>query len=90
MENNAVSQQWKLIFQKINLGKLIIIAFGILIVGLLINFNDYPCSPYRILLTYEVFQYEGSPDPESCESLVEKINSYNETCESKIEILDCG
>ena len=90
MENNAVSQQWKLIFRKINLRKLIVIAFGILIVVLLINFGDYPCSPYRMLLTNEVFHYGGSIDPESCEYLVEKINSYNEICESKIEILDCG
>ena len=90
MENNVTSQQWKLIFQKINLKNLIIIAFGILIVGLLINSSSYSCSPRHMLLINEVSQYEKYLDPESCEFLVEKIDSYNDTCEPKIEILDCG
>jgi len=90
MENNVTSQQWKLIFQKINLKNLIIIAFGIFIVGLLINFSSYSCSPQHMLIINDIFKYEKSLNPESCELLVKKINSFNETCEPKIEILDCG
>jgi hypothetical protein len=43
-----------------------------------------------MLIINDIFQYEKSLNPEFCELLVEKINSFNETCEPKIEILDCG
>ena len=90
MENNVTSQQWKLIFQKINLKIIIIFTFGILIVGLLLIFSNYSCSPQHMLIINDIFRYEKSLNPEFCELLVEKINSFNETCEPKIEILDCG
>ncbi|MDH5658636.1 MAG: hypothetical protein OEY17_04775 [Nitrosopumilus sp.] len=66
-----------------------VIAFGILTVGLLISFN-YSCSPQHMLIINDVFKYEKSLNPDLCESALEKINSFNETCEPKIEILDCG
>ncbi|HJM79786.1 MAG TPA: hypothetical protein QF656_04550 [Nitrosopumilus sp.] len=34
--------------------------------------------------------YEESFDPEFCEDIVEKINSFNDSCNPTIEILDCG
>ncbi|MGB1378427.1 MAG: hypothetical protein ACPG6E_04130 [Nitrosopumilus sp.] len=34
--------------------------------------------------------YEKSLEPEFCEEILEKINSYNESCSPIIEILDCG
>jgi len=90
MENNVTSPQWKLIFQKINLKNLIIVTFGILIVGLLINFSNYSCTPQHMMIINDVSLYEKSLDPEFCEIIVEKINSFNDNCEPKIEILDCG
>jgi len=90
MENNVTSPQWKLIFQKINLKNLIIVTFGILIVGLLINFSNYSCTPQHMMIIDDVSLYEKSLDPEFCEIIVEKINSFNDDCEPKIEILDCG
>jgi len=83
-------QQWKLIFQKVSLKNLIVIAFGILIAGLLFNFSNYSCSPQHMLIINDVFQYEKSLNPEFCESVLEKINLFNEICEPEIEILDCG
>ena len=85
-----MSLQWKLTFQKINLKNLIIIALGILIIGLLINFSDYSCTPQRMMIINDILLYEKSFDPEFCEVIVDKINSFNDVCESKIEILDCG
>jgi len=79
-----------LIFQKINLKNLIIVTFGILIVGLLINFSNYSCTPQHMMIINDVSLYEKSLDPEFCEIIVEKINSFNDNCEPKIEILDCG
>ena len=90
MENNVTSPQWKLIFQKINLKNLIIVTFGILIVGLLINFSNYSCTPQHMMIINDVSLYEKSLDPEFCEIIVEKINSFNDNCEPTIEILDCG
>jgi len=90
MENNVTSLQWKLIFQKINLKFLIIITLGILIIALMIAFSDYSCTPQHIILNNDVSFYEKSFDPEFCETLVEKINSFNDVCEPEIEILDCG
>ena len=90
MENNVTFLPWKLIFRNTSLKNLIIIAFGILIIGLLINFSNYSCSPQHILIINDVSLYEKSLDPEFCELVVEKINSFNETCDPKIEILDCG
>jgi len=90
MENNVTFLQWKLIFRNTSLKNLIIIVFGILIIGLLINFSNYSCSPQHILIINDVSLYEKSLDPEFCELVVEKINSFNETCDPKIEILDCG
>jgi len=79
-----------LIFQKINLKNLIIVTFGILIVGLLINFSNYSCTPQHMMIINDVSLYEKSLDPEFCEIIVEKINSFNDNCEPTIEILDCG
>ena len=90
MENSVTSLQWKLIFQKINLKYIIIITFGVLIVGLLINSSNYSCSPQRMMIINDVSLYEKSFDPEFCELIVERINLFNEVCEPEIEILDCG
>ena len=43
-----------------------------------------------MMIINDVSLYEKSFDPESCELIVEQINSFNEVCGPKIEILDCG
>jgi len=90
MENNVTSQQWKLISRKINLKNFIIIVIGVLIIGLIINSNNYSCVPQHMILINDISLYEKSLDPEFCEAIVEKINLFNDKCEPKIEILDCG
>jgi hypothetical protein len=38
----------------------------------------------------EIKIYEKSFDPEFCELIIEKIDSFNDSCKPKFEILDCG
>jgi len=57
--------------------------------GLLVLDNN-SCSVDTVIISGEINSYEKSLDPEICENILEKIDAYNEQCESQIEILDCG
>ncbi len=81
---------WKLIFQKTNFKKLILITIGFLIVAVSINLVNPSCRLQQILILNEIALYEKSLEPKFCEVIVEKIVLFNNTCESKIEILDCS
>ena len=82
--------QWKLIFQKIRINNLIIILFGVLFVALVVGFMGDSCVVDNFTITNEISSYDKSLDPELCENILEKIDSYNDMCISEIEILDCG
>ena len=82
--------QWKLIFQKTSLRNLILIAIGISIVGISISLTGYSCGIQHMIILNEITLYEKSLEPELCETIVEKIDSFNDDCEPQIEILDCG
>ena len=82
--------QWKLILQKTSLKNLILIVFGILFTLLIIFLIDYSCGVERILIFTDISSYEQSLDPEFCEIIVDRIDLFNDDCESQIEILDCG
>ena len=82
--------QWKLIFQKTNLRNLLLIIFGILVIAIIVSFSDYSCGLEHILIINDITSYEKSLDPEFCEIIIEKIDLFNDDCEPKIEILDCG
>ena len=86
--------QWKLIYQKINLRNLFLILFGglfvILFVILAVVFASNSCNFERLLILDDVSTYEKSLDPELCEIVVEKIDIFNDECESNMEILDCS
>ena len=82
--------QWKLIFQKTNLKYSVSILFlSFFVIGILVFGND-SCSIDYVIISNEIKSYEKSLDPETCENILEKINVYNEQCDSGIEILDCG
>ena len=81
--------QWKLIFQKISLNKLILISIIISVIVIL-SFTGDSCGIQHMLILNEISSYEESLDPEFCEMIVEKIDFFNDDCEPKIEILDCG
>jgi hypothetical protein len=57
---------------------------------LVFGFVDNPCSVDHFVITNEISSYEKLLDPEVCENILEKIDSYNDMCTSQIEILDCG
>ncbi len=82
--------QWKLIFQKTRIKNLTIILFVALFVALVVGFMGDFCVVDNFIITNEISSYEKSLDPELCENILEKINSYNDMCISEIEILDCG
>ena len=82
--------QWKLIFQKIKIKNLTLILFGVLFVILVVGFMGDSCTGDNFIIHNEISSYEQSLDPELCENILEKIDSYNDMCASQIEILDCG
>ena len=82
--------QWKLILQKTNLKYFIIILLGSFILLGVSMLTNNSCSLDYIVISNEINSYEQSLDPEFCENVLEKIDLYNDQCESKIEILDCG
>jgi hypothetical protein len=43
-----------------------------------------------MFIVHDLKSYEKTLKPEFCESLVEKIDTFNDRCEPNIEILDCG
>lgn len=82
--------QWKLIFQKTRIKNLILILFAALFVILVVGYVDDSCNVDNFVIINEIYSYEKSLDPELCENILEKIDSYNDMCTSQIEILDCG
>ena len=90
MESSVTFLQWKLIFQKTSLRNLLLIAIGLSIVGISISFTGYSCGIQHMIILNEITSYEQSLEPEFCETIVEKIDLFNDDCEPQIEILDCG
>ena len=90
MVSNVMSLPWKLIFQKNNFKIPIIILSGILIAVFMMFLSNYSCGVQHMLILNEINSYEKTLDPEFCEMIVEKIDLFNNNCEPKIKILDCG
>jgi len=82
--------QWKLTLQKTSLRNLILITIGISIVGISISLSGYSCGIQHMTILNEITSYEQSLEPEFCETIIEKIDLFNDDCEPQIEILDCG
>ncbi len=85
-----MSLQWKLTFQKTSLRNLILITIGISIVGISLSLTGYSCGIQHMIILNEISSYEKSLEPEFCESIIEKIDLFNDDCEPQVEILDCG
>ena len=81
---------WKLTLQKTSLRNLILITVGIAIVGVSISLSGYSCGIQHMTILNEITSYEQSLEPEFCETIIEKIDLFNDDCEPQIEILDCG
>ena len=81
---------WKLIFQKNNLRNIFLIIFGISVVTVIFFTYDTSCGVEHMSISNEIQIYEKSLDPEFCELILEKIDSFNYSCNPTMEILDCG
>jgi len=70
---------------------IIAVSIGIVVFGIfLVNFAWDPCNIEHTILLQDIAAYEQSLDPEFCESVLERIDNFNEECDQEIEILDCG
>ena len=90
MGNSVTFLTWKLILQKNNSRNIILIVFGIFVVTIIFLSYDTSCGVEHISILNEIKIYEKSLDPEFCESILEKIDSFNDICKPTLEILDCG
>ena len=69
---------------------LILISVGIFLLGFFLVALENSCGIKHIEIINDLKTYEKSLDPEFCEELVEKIDSFNLQCTPYVEILDCG
>jgi len=81
---------WKLISLKSNLRNIFLIIFGISVVIVIFFTYDTSCGIEHMSILNQIQIYEKSLDPEFCELVLEKIDSFNYSCNPTIEILDCG
>jgi len=68
----------------------IILCIGASFIVFFILISDSSCGIRHIVIINDLKSYETSLDPEFCEELVQKIDSFNVQCTPQVEILDCG
>ena len=90
MVNSVMFLQSKLILPKNKVKNLIFGVSATLILLIIIFESQNSCGIQHIAIINDLNKYEKSLEPEFCEILVEKIELFNDGCEPKIEILDCG
>jgi hypothetical protein len=69
---------------------IILLCVGASLIVSLILISDSSCGIRHIAIITDLTSYETSLDPEFCEDLVQKIDSFNMQCTPQVEILDCG
>ena len=79
-----------MILLKSNLRNIFLIIFGTSIFLAIFFTYDTSCGVDHMSILNEIKIYEKSFDPEFCELIIEKIDSFNDSCKPKFEILDCG
>ena len=82
--------QLKLTLQKTKIKYLIPIVVVSLIIGIILITPWDSCGISHIDILSDISKYHDTLDPEFCESLVYRIDEFNEQCFQEIEILDCG
>jgi len=68
----------------------ILLCVGASFIVSIILISDSSCGIKHITIINDLKSYETSLDPEFCEELVQKIDSFNMQCSPQVEILDCG
>jgi len=68
----------------------ILLCVGASFIVSILLISDSSCGIKHITIINDLKSYETSLDPEFCEELVQKIDSFNMQCSPQVEILDCG
>ena len=76
--------------QRPRLGYVILAGTCAAAIALILAYSDGSCGLRHVAITDQLARYGLSPDPEMCEVMVDRIDSFNESCEPRIEIMDCG
>ncbi|NIM25771.1 MAG: hypothetical protein GTN97_09245 [Nitrosopumilaceae archaeon] len=69
---------------------LILIGIGVVSVLSSLFIFENSCGLKHIAILNDLKTYESTLDPEFCEELIERIDSFNMQCKPEVEILDCG
>ena len=80
----------KLTSQKTRI-KYLSLAIIVPIIGIVLVLTTWnTCGIDHVSLVNDISKYYETLDPEFCEALVYRIDTFNEQCTPEIEILDCG
>lgn len=79
-----------MILQKTKPRIIFLIAAGVIVFVTAVLIQEPFCGLEHLIIVSDLEYYEQTLDPEFCESLVHRIDSFNEDCEPYVEILDCG
>ncbi len=83
--------QWKLTSKKNRIKIILAIAIVIPAIVIILGTDAWDsCGIQHISILNDIQKYEQTLDPEFCESIVYRIDDFNDMCEPEIEILDCG
>ena len=80
----------KLILQKTKPHIVFLVVASSVVFVIIVLIQEPFCGFEHLLITSDLAYYEQTLDPEFCESLVNRIDYFNEDCEPYVEILDCG
>lgn len=69
---------------------LIILGITIISITVIVLTTENSCGVRHIFILNDLKVHESSLDPEYCEALLERIDSFNLECHPNVEILDCG
>ncbi len=71
--------------------KYILVAVIVAVLGIFVVTTSWnSCGINHVVLVNDISKYYETLDPEFCESIVYRIDEFNEQCSPEIEILDCG
>ena len=75
---------------KTKTAKTVIIIIIAVSIGLLLGTIFTSCSIKHLGIIEDIKKFEQTLDPEFCETIIERIDLFNDECEPEIEIIDCG
>ncbi len=77
--------------QKRSISRIVfVVAISVSLAGLASVAVRDSCEIQHVDLLADINEYEQTLDPDSCHSVVERIDSFNDKCDIQLEILDCG